>query len=116
MIKLPIVLTEHQNWQDAIQDAVITRNKLEIDAQKDADYIRPIALFQSEAKNGEVTIDVLKNHLIDVLKIDEEKIAVATGIQRELDGLNLFEPTCKIEYIITTVSYTHLTLPTIYSV
>ena len=67
MIKLPIVLTEHQNWQDAIQDAVITRNKLEIDAQKDADYIRPIALFQSEAKNGEVTIDVLKNHLIDVL-------------------------------------------------
>ena len=26
---------------------------------------------------------------------------MATGIQRELDGLNLFEPTCKIEYIIT---------------
>ena len=101
MIKLPIVLTEHQNWQDAIQDAVITRNKLEKDAQKDTDYIRPIALFQAEAKNGEVTVGVLKKHLMEVLHIDEDKIAVATGSQRELDGLNLFDRNCKIEYIIT---------------
>ena len=101
MIKLPIVLTEHQNWQDAIQDAVITRNKLEVDAQKDTDYIRPIALFQAEAKNGEVTVEVLKKYLIEEQHIDEEKIAVATGNQRELDGLDLFDRTCKIEYIIT---------------
>ena len=101
MIKLPIVLTEHQNWQDAIQDAVITRNKLAIDAQKDTDYIRPIALFQAEAKNGEVTVAVLKKYLVESQHIDEDKIAVATGNQRELDGLNLFDPNCKIEYIIT---------------
>ena len=101
MIKLPIVLTEHQNWQDAIQDAVITRNKLAIDAQKDTDYIRPIALFQAEAKNGEVTVEVLKKYLIEEQHIDEDKIAVATGKQRELDGLNLFDTGCKIEYIIT---------------
>lgn len=101
MIKLPIMLTEHQNWQDSIQDAVITRNKLEIDAQKDEDYIRPIALFQAEAKNGEVTVDVLKDHLINTMNIDESKIAIATGTQRELDGLNLFDPKCTIEYIIT---------------
>lgn len=101
MIKLPIVLTEHQNWQDAIQDAVITRNKLAIDAQKDEDYIRPIALFQAEPKNGEITVDVLKAHLIEQLNIDESKIAIATGNQRELDGLNLFDPSCLIEYIIT---------------
>lgn len=101
MIKLPIVLTEHQNWQDAIQDSVITRNKLAIDAQKDTDYIRPIALFQAEAKNGEVTVEILKKYLIEEQHITEEKIAVVTGNQRELDGLNLFDPTCKIEYIIT---------------
>lgn len=102
MIKLPIILTEHQNWQDAIRDTVINRNKLAIDAQKDMDdYIRPIALFQAEAKNGEVTVEVLKAYLIDELKIDEEKIAVATGTQRELDGLNLFDKKCVIEYIIT---------------
>lgn len=101
MIKLPIILTEHQNWQDAIRDAVITRNKLAIDAQKDEQYIRPIALFQAEAKNGEVTVEVLKAYLTDQLKIDESKIAVATGKQRELDGLNLFDPKCPVEYIIT---------------
>lgn len=101
MIKLPIVLTEHQNWQDAIRDAVITRNKLAIDAQKDEQYIRPIALFQAEARNGEVTVDVLKSHLVNELHIDEKKIAIATGNQRELDGLNLFDPQCPIEYIIT---------------
>jgi type III restriction enzyme len=101
MIKLPIVLTEHQNWQDAIQDSVITRNKLQIDAQNDPDYIRPIALFQAEPKNGEITVEVLKNHLINELNIEENKIAVATGNQRELDGLNLFDEKCTIEYIIT---------------
>ncbi|WP_250655962.1 DEAD/DEAH box helicase [Alkalimarinus coralli] len=101
MIKLPIVLTEHQNWQDAIQDAVINRNKLEVDAQKDEEYIRPIALFQAEPKNGEVTVEVLKSHLINELNIDESKIAIATGNQRELDGVNLFDSSCPIEYIIT---------------
>lgn len=101
MIKLPIVLTEHQNWQDAVQDAVITRNKLMLDAQKDQDYIRPIVLFQAESKNGLVTVETLRNHLIDTLNIDESKIARATGSDRELDGVDLFDENCKIEYIIT---------------
>lgn len=101
MIKLPIILTEQQTWQDAIRDAVISRNKLALDAQKDQDYIRPIALFQAEPKNREVTVDVLKNFLIEQLKIDESKIAIATGTQRELDSLDLFDPSCPIDYIIT---------------
>lgn len=101
MIKLPIMLTEHINWQDALQDAVITRNKLALDAQKDTDYIRPIVLFQAENKNGEVTVEVLENHLIEQLKIDKNKIAIVTGNQRELDGINLLDQSCPIEYIIT---------------
>lgn len=101
MIKLPIVLTEHQNWQDAIRDSVITRNKLANLAQQDQDYIRPIGLFQAEAKDGKVTVEVLKDHLINELNIEEEKIAIATGNQRELDNLDLFDPACPIEYIIT---------------
>nr|MDT0250050.1 hypothetical protein [Endozoicomonas sp.] len=48
-----------------------------------------------------MTVDVLKKHLIDSLNIDEKKIAIATGNQRELDGINLFDPSCPIEYIIT---------------
>ncbi|TPQ24786.1 DEAD/DEAH box helicase [Methylomonas koyamae] len=101
MIKLPIILTEHQNWQDAVRDTVITRNKLAQDAQQDESYIRPIALLQAEAKNGEVTVEVLKAYLTDDLHIEADTIAIATGNQRELDGLNLFDSACPIEYIIT---------------
>ena len=102
MIKLPIMLAEEpQGWKQAISDAVANRNRLGIEAQKDTDYIRPIALFQAEAKNGTVTVEVLKAYLVDELKIDEEKIAIATGNQRELDDIDLFSTTCKIEYIIT---------------
>ena len=101
MIKLPVMLTEHDDWQSSVQDAVLTQKKLLIEAQKESDYIRPIVLFQAEAKNGEVTVDVLKQFLLNDLKIEEEQIAVATGNQRELDGINLFEQSCPIQYIIT---------------
>ncbi len=58
-------------------------------------------MFQAADKDKEVTVEVLKKHLTTELKIDEDKIAIATGKQRELDGINLFEQSCKIEYIIT---------------
>ena len=101
MIKLPIVLTEHKNWQAAVRDAVLTGKKLVLEAQKESDFVRPIVLFQADAKNGEVPVEVLKTHLIEQLHVDEREIAIATGKQRELDGLNLFSPTCPIKYIIT---------------
>jgi type III restriction enzyme len=102
MIKLPIMLAEEtQGWKQSVGDAVANRNRLAIEAQKDVDYIRPIALLQAEAKNGTVTVDVLKNFLLDELKIEPEKIAVVTGNQRELDNINLFATDCSIEYIIT---------------
>jgi type III restriction enzyme len=102
MIKLPIMLAEEpQGWKQAVGDAVANRNRLAIEAQKDPDYIRPIALLQAEPKNGAVTVEVLKAYLIDELNIDPEKIAIATGSQRELDDINLFAQDCPIEYIIT---------------
>lgn len=101
MIKLPIMLTEHNDWQAAVRDAMLTRNKLVLEAQKDSDYIRPIVLLQADKKNGEVPWTRLKAYLMDELKIEDEQIAVVTGTQRELDGINLFSPDCKIEYIIT---------------
>lgn len=101
MIKLPIMLTEHDTWQGSVRDAHLTREKLVLEAQKDNDYIRPIVLLQAEAKNGTVTVDVLKQHLMEELHIDEQHIAVATGNQRQLDGIDLFARDCPIEYIIT---------------
>jgi len=47
-------------------------------------------LFQAENKTGEVTIEALKQYLCEQENIPVEQIA--TGEQRELDGLNLFDP------------------------
>ncbi|MBM6583365.1 DEAD/DEAH box helicase family protein [Microvirga sp. BT689] len=101
MIKLPIVLAEHQDWQGAVNGAIATRAKLVEAAKDEAGYIRPIVLFQAQPKDQEVTVEKLKQHLIDVEQIPEERIAVATGDQRELDGIDLFDPKCGIEYVIT---------------
>ena len=38
---------------------------------------------------------------MEVEQVPAERIAVATGDQRELDGINLFDPGCPIEHVIT---------------
>lgn len=102
MIKMPVVLDEAETWQGAVNSAILKRAELQEWADKDREgYIRPIVLFQAQKKNEEVTVEVLKKHLIENENIDEDKIAVATGSQRELDGIDLFKPDCKIEYVIT---------------
>ena len=101
MIKLPIRLTEHKSWEDAVRDSILTRQRLHDLAAKDSDYIRPIILFQAEEKGREVTKEVLLKHLLEQEKIPREKIAVVTGDQKELDGINLFAPDCPIDFVIT---------------
>ncbi len=101
MIKLPIMLTEHTSWQNAVNGAIATRSSLANTAKDDPDYIRPIVLFQAQPKNEEVTVGVLKKHLLEVENVSESAIAVATGDMRELDGIDLFDPHCPIEYVIT---------------
>lgn len=101
MIKLPIILTEHPDWRAAVHDAIETRARLAETAKSDARYIRPLTLFQAQDKGLEVTVDVLKAHLVEHENIDPTRIAVATGEQRELDSINLFDPACPVDFIIT---------------
>ena len=101
MIKLPIVLSEHDSWQNAVNGAVIARAELAETAADDPNYLRPIVLFQAQSKNQDVTVKALKQHLIEVEQIPEKRIAVATGDQRELDGIDLFDSECPVEYVIT---------------
>ncbi len=101
MIKLPIRLSEHKNWEEAVRDSILTRKRLESVAATDGDYIRPIVLLQAEAKDRDVTKEVLLKHLLEQEHIPREKIAVVTGDQKELDGINLFSRDCKIDFVIT---------------
>ena len=101
MIKLPIRLFEHTSWENAVNAAVAKRADLAEKAKEEADYIRPVTLFQAEPKNRDVTVEALKRHLIETERVQERKIAVATGTQRGLDGINLFDRDCPIEHVIT---------------
>lgn len=101
MIKLPIILAEHPDWRGAVRDAVETRARLAETAKTDPRFIRPIALLQAESKDREVTVEVLRKHLVENENVPAERIAVATGEQRELDGIDLFDPACPIDFVIT---------------
>lgn len=78
MIKLPIILAEHDTWQGAVSRAIAERTALERDAAAEPDYLRPIVLFQAQAKGQEVTYEVLKQHLVEAEQIDERKIAISS--------------------------------------
>jgi len=101
MIKLPIEFTTHADWQAAVTASIQTRARLEQVSARDADYIRPLVLFQAENKGGAVTVEVLRDFLREQEGIPEDQIAVATGEQRELDGIDLVNPNCPVRYVIT---------------
>lgn len=102
MIKLPIVLAEHpEGWQGCLHDAMLTRHQLEQTALHEQDYIRPILLIQAGPKGSEATVEVVRQHLLEQENVEAEQIAVATGSQKELAGVNLFDRSCKVRYVIT---------------
>ena len=104
MIKMPVHLSQHGSWQQAVAHAVQNRAWLAKIAANDPGGIRPIALYQAmpAAEGNEATVDVLKQHLIEVERIPSDAIAIATGDQRGLDGIDLInDPDCKIEHVIT---------------
>lgn len=101
MIKLPIRLEERPSAEETIAAAVGRRAALEEAAVTASRYIRPIVLFQAEAKGHEWTAERLRNHLLSEEHIPAEEIAVATGTQKELAGIDLFDRACHVRFIIT---------------
>ena len=65
MVKLPIMLSEHDAWENAVNGAIAARASLEKTAKDDADYIRPIVLFQAQPRNQEVRVAALKKYLVE---------------------------------------------------
>jgi len=102
MIKLPIHLTQHTGWEAAIVHALQQRAGLATIARAANEPIRPIALYQAQAATvgAEATVDVVKATLI-AHGVADKSIAIATGTQRELAGIDLFDLACPIEHVIT---------------
>lgn len=103
MIKLPVMLTEHEDWAQCVTQSVVKRHELEKLCAGEREYIRPILLLQAQAKGPEeaVTCGRLKEYLIQELSIPEAEIALATGEQHELDKVDVFDRSCPIRYVIT---------------
>ena len=102
MIKLPIIVDAVYNSPEKTLDlAVQKRAALESFAAVENEYIRPIVLYQAENRDKEFNVDYVKNYLIESAKIPAQEIAVATGDNYELDGVNLFSRDCPIRHIIT---------------
>lgn len=103
MIKMPIHLSQHLSWEQAVTHAVGNRAWLAEIAARDGGGIRPIALYQARPaiEGADAKVEDVKRYLIESERIPDEAIAVATGSQRDLEGVDLFDPACKIEHVIT---------------
>lgn len=103
MVKLPIHLEVNSDWRDNISAAIERRAHLENVAKKEGEYIRPIALYQAEAKGGDATKEKVEEALLE-LGVAKEEIAVHTGTRKELTGKDLFARSCGLRHIITVKS------------
>ena len=106
MVKLPVIVYNHQNIECVIESALHLQNKLETEAkileENGGKYIRPIVLFQAQPKGKEdnTTFDKLKAQLIKI-GIPEEQIKIKTATKDELKNEDLMSKDCPVRYIIT---------------
>lgn len=108
MIKLPVILRGRPDPKKTIADAIAWLDELATSAgqeQKETgEFVRPVMLVQAEAKSKDkptLHAEEVKKLLMEDFRVPEEHIASATGESRELDKVDLFDPDCRIRFIIT---------------
>ncbi|HEX3132315.1 MAG TPA: DEAD/DEAH box helicase family protein [Planctomycetota bacterium] len=105
LLKLPLVLATDPAPDRCLADAVQRRSDLASLAAMETDgpALRPLLLIQAEARrhSGAMTPDVVREHLISTCGLLADAIAIATGDERGLDGIDLDDPACLITTIIT---------------
>lgn len=107
MIKLPIKLRTRPDWKQVLGDAIAKRKELETLADANekttGEYLRPLMLIQAQPQNKNkptLTVEKVKEALMNDHQISEDQIAIATGQTRELDDVDLFSRN-PIRFIIT---------------
>lgn len=106
MVKLPVIVYNHQDKTEVINSALQLQRKLEAQAKEEEKnggrYIRPIVLFQAQPKNASdnTTFEKLKEKLIE-LKIPAEQIKIKTANINEIKDVDLTAKDCSVRYIIT---------------
>ena len=94
MVKLPVIVYNHNDKTEVINSALQLQKKLEQQAKEEekngGKYIRPIVLFQAQPKSSSdnTTFEKLKEKLIE-LKIKPEEIKIKTANNNELKDIDL---------------------------
>jgi type III restriction enzyme len=108
MIKLPIILRGRADPRETIGDAIAFLDGLgdtaKLEEKVTGEFIRPVMLLQSEPKSKDkptLHAEELRKMLIDDFKVPTAHVIVATGETKELDGVDLFDPDCKVRFVIT---------------
>lgn len=106
MVKLPVIVYNHQNTNEVISGAINLQKTLETKAKEEekngGKYIRPIVLFQAQPKSKEdnVTFEKIKSQLIEA-GIPESDIKIKTSGKDEIKKEDLLSRDCSVRYIIT---------------
>ncbi|MBL4587203.1 MAG: DEAD/DEAH box helicase family protein, partial [Flavobacteriales bacterium] len=106
MVKLPVIVYNHNDRTEVISSAIHLRKKLEVLAIKEHEtggkYIRPIVLFQAQSNTGadKTTFEKLKKQLL-ACGIPEAEIKIKTANINELKGIDLMAEDCEVRFIIT---------------
>jgi len=109
MIKLPVVLVAEPGFKEVVAAAIAMREELENEAALERaetdEYIRPILLFQAEPRSKErpdaLTVEVIEKALREEHHIPAEQIAVHTGDEKGLKGVDLNAENCPVRHVVT---------------
>ncbi len=106
MVKLPVIVYNHQDSNEVISGAINLQKTLEakaiVEEKNGGKYIRPIVLFQAQPKSNDdnITFEKIKEQLIDS-GIPEEQVKIKTSGKDEISKEDLMSRDCKVRYIIT---------------
>jgi type III restriction enzyme len=108
MIKLPVILRGRADPRETISDAIAWLDELAEKAVQEGgdtgEFIRPVMLVQAEPKSKDrstLHAEEVRKMLIEDFKAPPEHVIVATGETKELEGVDLFDPDCKVRFVIT---------------
>lgn len=108
MIKMPIRLETRTDWKELLADAVACQRNLEkiamLERQQTGEYIRPVVLVQAQAHSKDretLTVETVRQCLLDDQRIPEEQIAIATGAKNEIEDVDLLAQDCATRFVIT---------------
>jgi type III restriction enzyme len=107
MVKLPVVVRNLPDRNGVIAHAIDLRARLEAEANAErasgGAYIRPIVLFQAEAKNKDdsLSFDKVRDELVERHGLNPDWVKIKTAAVDELKGIDLLSDDCPVRFVIT---------------